>query len=334
MNKKNKIIIFSTKISSFVADDFEYLKINDFKVEVFVFNQSKNFKILLEFLKQFLFLLKLFRSRRNHIYLIWLGDYHSFLPILFSKIYGNKSLLILGGSDVENIPAYKYGVFYKQPRRAIVKFCIQKCTHLLPVDQSLIDRLEINFPSFKNSSTVVPTGYDPNFWKCINEKENIILCVAFINDIQNYYIKGMDRIIELAREMPDYKFKIIGVLRADLFPKNLCQNVEILKPMNKHELIQEYSVAKIFLLLSRSEGLPNVICEAMLCECYPIASNVGGNKNLVNNYGHVFNEFNSLLIKEKINDFIKCNNNFEGRNHIINNYSKNDRYQILSNFFE
>ena len=51
-------------------------------------------------------------------------------------------------------------------------------------------------------------------------------------------------------------------------------NVEVRPKSTPQELRQAYSEAQFYFQGSRVEGLPNVFCEAMLCECIPIGRNV------------------------------------------------------------
>jgi len=53
-------------------------------------------------------------------------------------------------------------------------------------------------------------------------------------------------------------------------------NVEFLGPLSQDELIPYYQRAKVYCQLSMREGLPNALCEAMLCECVPVGTRYCG----------------------------------------------------------
>src|SRR5690606_39307412 len=61
------------------------------------------------------------------------------------------------------------------------------------------------------------------------------------------------------------------------------ENVTIVGPRPREALPAEYGAASVYLQLSRSEGLPNVLCEAMACGCIP----VGDRKSTRLNSSHV-----------------------------------------------
>ena len=80
---------------------------------------------------------------------------------------------------------------------------------------------------------------------------------------------------------------VIGVLphllekaRADASP-----NVEILPSMEQQVLLNYYQRAKVYCQPSYTEGLPNSICEAMLCECVSVGTQVGGIPSAIGDCG-------------------------------------------------
>ena len=60
---------------------------------------------------------------------------------------------------------------------------------------------------------MVHNGFDPKFWldEQVIPKKIPIITVANVKTLRNYYLKGIDSFIELARTLPEYTFKIIGL---------------------------------------------------------------------------------------------------------------------------
>ena len=149
-------------------------------------------------------------------------------------------------------------------------------------------------------------------------------------------LKGIDLIIEAAPFFPDYKFIIVGVDKVDsLITKS--KNVIVLPKESNENLINYYSKSKFYLQLSMAEGFPNALCEAMLCECVPIVSNVFSMPEIIDNSGFVLMKRDLNLLKEVLTSAIGTDTNAHGKNArevIAKNYSLLERELKLSMLIE
>ena len=88
-----------------------------------------------------------------------------------------------------------------------------------------------------------------------------------------------------------------------------------------------------YLQLSMSEGFPNALCEAMMCECIPIVSNVSSMPFIIGDTGKILMKKDSNLLKEIIYKSLLESNKLEqgvkARNRIINEFSFQKREQKL-----
>jgi len=116
--------------------------------------------------------------------------------------------------------------------------------------------------------------YNPLFFKDIKElkeREKFILAVGRLD-----YQKGFDMLIEAYSKLDtNWKLKIIGEGKGrdnlnKLIEQKKLENKVILVGRKK-DVINYYQRASIFVLSSRFEGFPNVLCEAMACGCPSIA---------------------------------------------------------------
>jgi glycosyltransferase involved in cell wall biosynthesis len=92
--------------------------------------------------------------------------------------------------------------------------------------------------------------------------------------------KGFDDLIEafavLARRRSDIRLMILGEgsqrakLEALVVQRGLTESVRL--PGRKDNPLSYFSQAKVFALSSHVEGMPNVLVEAMLCGCTPVAT--------------------------------------------------------------
>ncbi len=104
-------------------------------------------------------------------------------------------------------------------------------------------------------------------------------------------LKGLDYLIEAFSEVKNKYDKVElliigsgdfkGDLERSVHDEGLDEDVKFIGEVEHLELINHYQNSDIFVLPSLSEGLSNVIMEAMACGLPVIATDVGGNRELV-----------------------------------------------------
>jgi glycosyltransferase involved in cell wall biosynthesis len=90
----------------------------------------------------------------------------------------------------------------------------------------------------------------------------------------------------------------------------------------------------VYAQFSITEGLPNVVCEAMLAGCIPVGSNVGGIPELIETTGILINERSPEIAKKAILDAYNLyeNDNSFGlqcRKYIVEKCNKSKRINEL-----
>ena len=314
MNVKNemkkKILFIYTNYSTFVKTDFEILS-SLHEVVKYQYKPVKGlFKTAVQFLKQFFYLL--FNILRFDAVFIWFADYHSFLPVLFAKLLGKKSFVVVGGYDVANIPEYHYGSLSSPLRRKLTLYTFKNATLSLTVVEDLEKKINELCPSAKTKT--IYTGYEFKDEKQSvfeQEREKNILTVSITDNRQRVFVKGLDRFKELAEKLPEYQFYIIGVNEnaTHLFD-TVPANLSLLPPLKQTELTDYYLKASFYAQFSRSEGLPNALCEGMLYGCIPIGTKVGGIPTAIGNTGLVLENWDAKIVA----GFVTENHNKLNRN--------------------
>lgn len=266
---------------------------------------------------------------RTDVVYCWFADYHSFLPALFCRLTGKKFFVVLGGYDVTYVKELDYGVFNRKFRGFCAGFSMRSATLNLPVARSLGDLARERLGEIRMK--IAPTGYDPEFYKPIRKKEKVILTVSITDTKQRFLVKGIDRFIELAGYMPEYRFVIVGIPESSReLAGNVPANIEMHPPLDQEDLKVWYDRSLFYAQFSRSEGLPNAVCEAMLMRCIPLGMKSGGIPDAIGDAGMVFDDWNPGKIAKHIRG-IQNETELSGkaREYIIETYHIDRRMQML-----
>jgi len=214
--------------------------------------------------------------RNVNITFSWFASVYSSILVFFTKFFSVKSILILGGVDVAKEKKYNYGIWNSWWKSKLVRYGITHADIVLAVDDSLKHEA-IRLAHYDGANiSVVPTGYDSKRWMPEGKKQQFVLSVGSVSDLPRLKAKGLDILFDIATHMSDVSFVVIGLaerLRQQLV---IPANVRCLPVLPQEELLHYYQTAKVYCQLSRREGLPNALCEAMLCSCIPVGSNKFG----------------------------------------------------------
>ena len=280
----------------------------------------------------------------------WFADYHMVLPTLLGRLWGKPVAVSLGGFDGIHLPELGYGVFHSRWRGAAARLVHRRASVLLPVAEALIysetafstwperraNGVRVHVPGLRTPYQVVPTGYDPEAWPMgPPERDRLVSTVALLDSDRTLRRKGVDLLIEAARLLPDVAFEVVGVPRerqADVARRyRPPANVRLLPPQPRQELPDVYGRASVYAQLSRAEGMPNVLCEAMLCGCIPVASDVFGNPAAVGDAGFLVGSPAPEAIAAAIEGALASGpeRREQARSRIATRFTRERRYQAL-----
>lgn len=332
--------------TGFVKLDLEILSTH-FSTLNFIFDQGGgNHRIYLwSSIRLVFFLLRHIGSAK--ILFVRFADYYAFIMAVFARIFRKKLVVVVGGYDAVHIPEYDHGVYRSKWRSRAVRFTFRSAAVIAPNTATLIDSentyarprregVRHFVPDTKARFQVVSNGFKTDFWRKLPEidKQKIAITVATIRDEQLVALKGIDDFIETARRLPEYQFRVIG-----LAPEML-KKLEATRPanclffprQNPEELRRHYSAAKVFALFSLTEGMPNVMCEAMLCECLPVGSAVNGIPDIIGDCGWIVHKKDRQEMRDNLKKALEADENegLRARQRILENFPYERRERELT----
>lgn len=333
-----KIMYLTTVNSTFIQRDVEMLKEDN---EVFHLwrKMSSDIRGALNFITfHFQFLCSFWKY---DIIMSRFVGYHTLIPFCISTIFRKKTVAILGGTGCHLFPEINYGSLRRRPLSVFTYYSIKIADLLLPVHESLIlHKYSYLNTKYKNQGIfglrpklnqkkykVIHNGFNSNEFVDLGmkrESKSFITIVSDLNSV-NYKLKGIDLIVELAKNRPDLKFYIIGSVN---YKFDYSSNITFLGRMGQKDLVYALNTKQFYIQVSIAEGFPNALCESMLCGCIPIGSDVFSIPEIIDDTGIVLKSRDSFKLSSEIDvllnkDLEKLRENVRKR--IIGNYSLNLR---------
>jgi len=266
-----KILFTSTFITPFIQEDLSFLQ-NHFTTR-YLWTTG-----LLSPLRIFLSVIKV------NLTFTWFASVYAGILVFFGRMFRRPSIIVVGGVDVADYPEIGYGIWVNPWKRYFSRYALRHASKVIVVDPFLAGEARKRAQYDGANIECVPTGYDIERWKPMGTKKKIVVTVAACLTRERLKVKGVDFLFDVAEELPETEFVLIGVAKA-LIHGSVPQNVRILGPVPQDQLLGYFQQAKVYCQPSMVEGLPNVVCEAMLCECIPVATDVGGTKTAVGSNG-------------------------------------------------
>ena len=337
---KKKLLFIYPNLYTFIQTEIDLLS-DDY--DIISITQNWSNKILLPFnlLIQFFFLL--YNLPRVKVVLISFAGYSSFLPCLLGNLLNKKVLIVAHGTDCVSFPEINYGNLRNPLLRFFTKISYQCASKILPVSESLVYTENSYFSSetlkfgyihhLSNITTpfkVIPNAINSNFWNKDNTVSRDKRSFITVLGKDQALIKGLDLIIEAANEFPDYKFYIAGIDPINNFKSR--DNIFFKGRLSPDELRILYCESQFYLQLSNSEGFGVALCEAMLCKCIPIVSNVNVLPEIIGDSGFVLKKRDLKILIDLINIVLECNISTlenKSRDRIKDNYTLENRKQLL-----
>ena len=326
--KRIKILFVCPTSSTFIVRDLELLEKN-FNIRIVNVDYFHKKKTLIRDIRLIYELIKYVRWA--DVTYSWFAENHAYATVALSKLFNKASIVVIGGGDVATVPEINYGNLLNKKLAKRARYTINSATKVLTVDGSMKSDAIKNLNIDGRNILKVPTGYDHNRFKPEGKKENRVITVGYISQ-SIAKRKGFETFIRTAKLLPHIQFILIG--------KPLDSTIETLKedaPVNvtftgfvsEEQLIRYYQSAKVYCQLSRYEGLPNALCEAMLCECVPVGTPHCGIPSAIGGTGYYVPYGDEIATAKAIKNALNSDKGPAARERIKTLFSIEDRERKL-----
>lgn len=300
MNKK-KILFVKRGFTRFEDNDFNLLSKN-FNVKLYEPGFNNIYKVFFELLKV-------------DVLYYWFPNDYKFIISLIAKIL-NKKIIIVGGGQMSTADTKKNRKFarvqYRFLHRILGILSLKIADKIITVSNYEFNGI-LRYAS-KNKMELIYNSIQTKLFNNKNKIKRDQKLIITISGLKNthYHRKGLDIFVNLSKEMPDYKFVLIGKDCNDgtyeIIKNQVKDNFIITGAVSDDELVNWMFKTSIYCQFSRQEGFGVALAESMACGCIPVVSQFGAIPEVAGpDAYYIEKELNYKEIKSIIIDASKSN---------------------------
>lgn len=311
--KQKALLILPTRSTFMRVDEGILASIFDLKTVYLGQERSKG-----QYLKGILqALFTMARCRDCGSVLVWFADYHAAPVVLLARFLRRKSYVFVGGYDAVCYPEFDMGVYCSAFRGFCARLALRNCTHIIANHKALLSSSNTYYkltghpegfykliPGLKTPATVIHNAITVSAPDVLEQhRKKQILTVGTTPRFQDFFNKGFDLLVGIARRRPDLSFVFVGIQDRwlpqieRLFDLENLANVEVHPHLEGPEFLSLMSQSAVYAQPSISEGMPNSLMEAMLMGCVPVGSNVAGIPTVIGKHGFIVDHRDAKLLE-------------------------------------
>lgn len=238
----------------------------------------------------------------------WFASWHTFLPLLFARLSGKPSVLVIGGYDLANMPEIGYG----HQRGGIRKWVSRRTMYLanVLVTNSYHSQNEaVRNASIRREHVHVVYHGVPDLFRSIPQgsRDRIALTVGNV-DRSNLWRKGHEPFVRTAALLPDVRFVLAGAWKDDAIEylhSIAPPNVTFTGWLSGEDLLEYYRKAAVYVQPSLHEGFGMSVAEAMLGGCIPVVTGAGALPEVTGEFGVRITEAKPTIIAQAIEEALR-----------------------------
>ena len=303
---------FSNKVFLITGNKGSNLAKDKKNVDIYSINHKKAPYIFLRIIKyigiQLRISFQLIKNIRNtRVWIFFIGGNLLIIPMIIAKILRKKTILVLSGSSFES---FKSSNSYLTSLITIFEYINRILSnHIIVYSKNLINQW--NLRKFKNKISISSRHFINfdifNIKKSIQDRKELVGYIGRLSEEKgiSVLIKALPIAIKNTKNI---EFIIVGDGKLkdeiqDIIRKNNLENRVKIIGWIPHENIPDLlNELKLLVLPSYTEGLPNIILEAMACGTPVLATSVGAVPDIINDKetGFIISENNPNSIVEDI----------------------------------
>jgi glycosyltransferase involved in cell wall biosynthesis len=207
--------------------------------------------------------------KKNDFDIVHIHSYHAF-PALFAVLAKPKGKFIFTPHYHRSGHTFFRNLLHK-PYRFLGRILFSRADRVICVSEYERELLTEDF-AISDKIIKIPNGINLEEFQNLQRKqkgtsERILL---YVGRLEEY--KGVQYIIRALPHLPDFRLQIVGKglyeeeLRKFASQAGVADRIEWLKDISRHELLQRYACADIFMMLSKHEAYGITVAEALAAE--------------------------------------------------------------------
>jgi glycosyltransferase involved in cell wall biosynthesis len=234
------------------------------------------------------------------------------LPGVLAKLLFGKPLVVTYGYDYVKFAQIEGRPLLARLLKLVLGIVLTAADKVLVTDRKNL---------WIKRSVYLPNGVDPDEFKPGSRKQNyLVLSVGRLTAQKNYL--SLIHAISRSQLVKKIKLVIIGEGKEKekllALAQKLQVNLSIIKPLPHQQLVRWYQQAAVFVLVSKIEGHPKALLEAMSCGCACLTTDFPGQLIEDGKTGLVgLEKLDKLLINSKLQRILGN----QARQAVINRYN-------------
>lgn len=263
----------------------------------------------------------------------WFAEIYALWAVRLSRFFGKRSVVVIGGYEVAQIPEISYGSALHPETRAMVAKILARANKCIAVSEFV--RKSALALSKEADLEVIYNALDTEAMVPSRPKVEVVVTIGGATE-PRWILKGIDVFVNASLRVPGAKFVVIGPYDVSVMGKlqSINPGVEFTGEVSHEMLIEWLDKAKVYCQLSRIESFGYALAEAMALECYPVVSDQGALPEIVGDVGQIVRYGDVSATAEAMMKGLRAVEGHEARMRIVEAFSIEKREKALRHLID